>query len=149
MHKRDQESILINTLAEGHTITAACKRAGVSRMFYDRHYKSDRAFRKQVDEARAAGKNSNDDLITTMHMKKIREAHWPAIRYGLERIAETDKEKRVTPNPAITPGDLMGLVNAMPEPFRSQNQRRLREILDDAVSVEQKGLLKDEPGRNL
>ena len=147
MHKRDQESILISTLAEGHTITAACTRAGVSRMFYDRHYKSDRNFRKQVDEARSVGMHSNEDLVSTMHMKKVRDGHWPAIRYAIDKkttMEKEEKEDRRDPNSVhISPGDIRFLIDALPEPLKSRNYIRLREILDDSSAAQQAGQLID------
>ena len=94
MHKHDQVSILLSTLAEGGTITAACKRAGVSRMFYDRHYKSDLGFRKKVDEARKIGLATNNDRVISAHTKKISEGSWPAIKYYLEHHVAPYKKKR-------------------------------------------------------
>lgn len=84
MHKRDQETILIKTLAEGYTITAACKRAGVSRMFYNRHYKDDNRFRKKVDEAYVFGKQVTDDRVQSVFVKKINDGAWGSIKYYLE-----------------------------------------------------------------
>ncbi len=99
MHKRDQISVLLSTLAEGHTITAACKRAGVSRMFYDRHYKSDLAFKKQVDEVRRTGLETNNDRVVSAHMKKISDGGWPAIKYYLEHNVTPYKKMADRPEP--------------------------------------------------
>jgi hypothetical protein len=99
MHKRDQVSILINALAEGYTVTHACKKAGVSRMFYDRHYKSDREFRKQVDTARTSGRETSNDIAESMHMKLIRDGNWQAIRYRLDHHVEPYKKIPERPEP--------------------------------------------------
>ena len=99
MHKRDQESLLIQTLADGYTITVACKRASVSRMFYNRHYRSDIAFRKKVDDTRLIGKQTNDDRVLSAFMKKINDGHWPAIRYYLQHNMAQYMDKGSVPPP--------------------------------------------------
>lgn len=99
MHKRDQISVLLSTLAEGHTITAACKRAGVSRMFYDRHYKGDLDFRKKVDEARRSGKDTTDDRVSAAFLKKISEGDSRLIRYYLEHNVAPYKKIPERPEP--------------------------------------------------
>lgn len=99
MHKRDQQTILIKTLAEGYTITAACKRAGVSRMFYDRHYKSDLGFRKKADQARRSGKDTTDDRVSAAFLKKISEGDSRLIRYYLEHNVAPYKKTPERPEP--------------------------------------------------
>ncbi len=99
MHKRDEISVLLGALAEGHTITAACKRAGVSRMFYDRHYKSDLDFRKRVDEARRSGKDTTDDRVSAVFLKKISEGDSRLIRYYLEHNVAPYKKTPERPEP--------------------------------------------------
>lgn len=84
MHKRDQESLLIKTLSEGYTITAACNRAGVSRQLYYRHYKDDREFRKKVDRAQTLGKQTTDDRVLSALLKKINDGDSRLIKYYLE-----------------------------------------------------------------
>lgn len=93
MHKHDRESLLIKTLSEGYTITAACKRAGVSRMFYNRHYKDDGEFRKKVDRAHVLGKQMNDDRVVSALMKKINDYDWRPIKYYLDHNVTPYKEK--------------------------------------------------------
>ena len=99
MHKRDQVSVLISTLAEGHTITAACKRAGVSRMFFDRHYKSNPDFRKKADEARRSGKDTTNDRVSAAFLKKISEGDSRLIRYYLEHNVSPYKKIPERPEP--------------------------------------------------
>ena len=109
MHKRDQQTILIKTLAEGYTITAACKRAGVSRMFYNRHYKTDLEFRKKVDRAYILGKQVNDDRVLSVYMKQINEARdWRPIKYYLEHNVAPYMQKN-TPSP---PAGILSRVEA-------------------------------------
>ncbi|MDR3547743.1 MAG: hypothetical protein P4M11_05675 [Candidatus Pacebacteria bacterium] len=139
MHKRDQESTLIATLLEGHTITSACKRAGVSRMFYDRHYKNDRGFRKQVDEARAAGKDTNNDLITTMYFKKARDGHWPAIHYGLKKQEASEVKDSESLKGLVTVGDIRHIIDLLPESVRPLHNDHLRELLDHLAEFERTG----------
>jgi hypothetical protein len=138
MHKRDQESILIATLLEGHTITAACKRAGVSRMFYGRHYKNDRDFRQQVDDARAAGRNTNDDLVTTMYFKKIRDGHWPAIHYAVKK--KNDEEaKNKKGKQELNIGDIRSIINMLPEEAQKRHYDNIRDLLGDSAEFQQTG----------
>ena len=99
MHKRDQQTILIKILAEGYTITAACKRAGVSRMFYDRHYKGDLDFRKKADNARRSGKDTTDDRVSAAFLKKISEGDSRLIRYYLEHNVAPYKKIPERPEP--------------------------------------------------
>lgn len=136
MHSRDQKSLLIRTLTEGHTITAACARAGVSRMFYDRHYKTDPKFRKEVDDARLAGRNAYDDLVTTVHHKKIRDGHWQALQYALKK---QDEKKKEDPKPLIAQSDIRFLIEQLPEPYKSQHYRMLRELLDHSTEYSNTG----------
>lgn len=97
MHKHDQESLLIKTLSEGYTITAACKRAGVSRMFYNRHYKDDRKFRKEVDKALTLGKQTTDDRVASMFTKKMSDGNWQAIKYYMEHNMAPYMKKSAAP----------------------------------------------------
>lgn len=75
---------LLKTLSEGYTITAACTKAGVSRMFYNRHYRSNPAFRKKADAARHLGKQTTDDRVTSAFLKKISDGDSRLIKYYLE-----------------------------------------------------------------
>lgn len=99
MHKHDEKSLLIKTLAEGYTITAACKRAGVSRMFYDRHYKDDSGFRKKIDRARALGKQVTDDRVISAFLKKINDGNSRLIRYYLEHNVAPYMQKSIVSPP--------------------------------------------------
>lgn len=137
MHKRDQVSILIATLLEGHTVTSACKRAGVSRMFYDRHYKTDRGFRKEVDDARAAGRNTNQDLIATMYLKKVRDGHWPAIHYAMKKQDIVESEKPTTGQ--FGPGDIRTIIDSLPKEAQDKHNTHLRELLDDVSEFQRTG----------
>ncbi|MDE2071187.1 MAG: hypothetical protein KGI70_00435 [Patescibacteria group bacterium] len=100
MHKHDQVSVLLSALAEGHTITVACKRAGVSRMFYDRHYKSDLDFHKKADAARRSGKDTTDDRVSAAFLKKISEGDSRLIRYYLEHNVAPYKKAPERSEPA-------------------------------------------------
>lgn len=117
MHKYDQISVLLSALAEGHTITVACKRAGVSRMFYDRHYKSDLDFHKKADEARRSGKDTTDDRVSAAFLKKISEGDSRLIRYYLEHNVAPYKKA--------------------PERSETISMRPVPEILSDAEAYEQ------------
>ncbi len=134
MHKRDQESIIFDTLKEGHTITAACKRAGVSRMFFYRLYKDNQKFQLKVDEAQMLGKISNDDLVDTMYMKKVREGSTPIILHAINKRDAQAKERSKSGNgqPTLAQEDIRQIIESMPEPKKSEHYTRLRELLDDA-----------------
>ena len=95
MRKKIQELKILEALREGKTITAACKRAGLSRMTYDRLYKSNLEFREAVDEAILAGKSYTDDFVMTKYMQKIGDNHWPAIRYYLDYNVIPYREDKV------------------------------------------------------
>lgn len=136
MHKHDQESILISTLEEGHTITAACKRAGVSRQLFYRLYKNRPEFRKKVEQAKRLGDDTFGDLVTTMHHKKIKDGHWQALLYALKK---QDVKKEEKPAAQITEGDIRFVIDALPEPFKSLHYSHLRELLDHSVEFERTG----------
>jgi len=136
MHKCDQESILIAALEEGATVTAACKRAGISRMLFYRLYKRSLKLRNQIDAAQQTGRLSNEDLIKTMHMKKIRDAHWPAIRYGLEKIDEKEeKSAKGSDQSVLTIGGIHEIINMLPPAYHAKHYDHLRDLIDDAVAM--------------
>ncbi len=134
MHSHDAESILISTLEEGHTVTAACKRAGVSRQLYYRLYRNKLEFRQKVDRAKVLGNETFDDLVTTMHHKKLKDGHWQALLYALKK---RDAAKAAKPEGQITEGDIRFLIEALPEPMKSLHYTHLRELLDDSVAATQ------------
>ncbi len=145
MHKRDQESILINALADGHTILTACRKAGVSRQLFYRLLRNNHKFRKEVSDAQIIGRDTNDDLIKTMHMKKVRDEHWPSIQYGLKKIdaKELAEKKNATNNPSLMPGDVRELIETLPEPYKSKHMGNLRDLLSDVSIAFNGGLSKD------
>ena len=151
MHKQESKSVLIESLTDGHTITAACKRAGVSRMFYDRHYKTDTDFRKQVDAAKEEGRKTNEDLILTMHMKKIRDGHWQALQYALKKKDAADA-KADNNQPTLGIGDIRFIIDQLPEGSREIHYMHLRELLDDTAEFKRTGKIRvrgNEPGDDL
>jgi hypothetical protein len=103
MKRRSEESILLKTLADGYTITTACQRAGVSRMFYNRHYRNDREFREKADEARTLGKQTNDDRVQSAFLKKINDGDSRLIRYYLEHNVNPYKKTRGRYQPVALP----------------------------------------------
>lgn len=139
MKKSEQKSTLVNTLAEGHTITAACKRAGVSRMFYDRHYKKDIRFRQKVDDAREAGRTSNSDLIKTVYLKKVRDGHWPAIHYAIKKEDEIEAKQAASPRVTVGIGDVRRIIDELPEPYRSIHHDHIIQLISDATEFERTG----------
>jgi hypothetical protein len=136
MHRHDQESLIISTLEEGHTVTAGCKRAGVSRQLFYRLCKSRTEFRKKVDQAKALGNDTLDDLAQTMLNKKMKDGHWQALLYALKKL---DKKKDEKPVGQISEGDIRFLIEALPEPYKTQHWTHLRELLDHSVEFEQTG----------
>jgi hypothetical protein len=71
-------------------------------MFYNRHYKDDRDFRKKVDKAYTLGKQVNDDRVLSAFMKKINDYDWRPIRYYLEHNIATYMEKGASPPPVAS-----------------------------------------------
>ena len=136
MHRHDQESILVSTLEEGHTITAACRRAGVSRQLFYRLCKNRPEFRKKVEQAKVLGNDTFDDLVTTMHHKKIKDGHWQALQYALKK---QDMKKDEKPATQITEGDIRYVIEGLPEPYKSQHYAHLRELYDHSVEFERTG----------
>jgi hypothetical protein len=136
MHTHDQESILISTLEEGHTVTAACKRAGVTRQMFYRLSRAKPAFRKRVEEARTAGSETNMDLIITMYYKKVREGHWPALHYALKK---QDNKKDEDSNEKISQDDIRSIINGLPEPYKAKHYAYLQELLEHLVEFQNTG----------
>ena len=136
MHRHDQESLLIKTLEEGHTITAACKRADVSRTLYYRLYKTKLEFRKRVDAAMALGNETFDDLVKTVHHKKIKDGHWQALQYALKK---QDTKKAAEPQVLIGVGDIRFIIDQLPEPHKTQYYHMLRDLLSHSTEYSNTG----------
>ena len=130
MHSHDQESLLIKTLEEGHTITAACKRAGVSRTLYYRIYETKPEFKKRVDAAVMLGRNTFDDLVTTMLHKKIKDGDRQILLYALKK---QDQKKEKDPEPLIAQSDIRFIIDQLPEPYKTQYYHMLRDLLSHSV----------------
>ena len=137
MRKRQIKSLLVSTLEDGHTITAACKRAGVSRMLYYRYRKDDLDFRRSVDEAIQQGRTTNDDLITTMYLKKVRDGHWPALHYAMKK--KDEREKNAKPEVTVGVGDVRRIIDNLPEPYRTIHHDHIIQLISDATEFERTG----------
>ena len=81
--KASKYESLLKPLSEGYTITSACTKAGVSRMFYNRHRRDNPEFRKKTDEARLLGKQVNDDRVMSAFLRKINDGDSRLIKYYL------------------------------------------------------------------
>jgi hypothetical protein len=136
MHKHDQESLIITTLEEGHTITAACKRAGVSRQLFYRLCKSSAQFRKKVEQAKVMGNETFDDLVKTVYHKKIKDGDRQILLYALKK---QDAKNAEEPPALITQGDIRLIIDPLPEPFKSLHYSHLRDLLSHSLEFERTG----------
>ena len=101
--KASKYESLLKPLSEGYTITSACTKAGVSRMFYNRHRRDNPEFRKKTDEARLLGKQVNDDRVMSAFLRKINDGDSRLIKYYLEHNVAPYKKKRQAPPPPALP----------------------------------------------
>jgi hypothetical protein len=115
-------------------------------MFYSRHYNDDVAFQAKVDEAHAAGCSTNEDLIDTVYMKKVREGYWPAIHYALKK---KDRVESKEPPTVFDPGDLQTLIGSLPKSQQPRYHELLRDLLHDAMEASRAGSLIPPDGLDL
>jgi len=66
-------------------VQVACQRAGIGRATYYRWYKENPEFQKKADEAMAEGEDLFNDLGEHQLLTLMKDKHWPAIRYWLDK----------------------------------------------------------------
>lgn len=66
-------------------VQIACQRTGIGRATYYRWYKENPEFRKTADEAVMEGEELFNDLGEHQLMILMKDKHWPAIRYWLDK----------------------------------------------------------------
>ena len=86
---------LLEELSKHGIVSAACKRAGLSRAQYYRWYKDDPKFKEAADEAHMLGTQEVNDLARSRLLQKIDQGESWAIRYHLSR---RDGEYKLPPD---------------------------------------------------
>ena len=66
-------------------VQVACQRTGIGRATYYRWYKENLEFQKIADEALAEGEGLFNDLGEHQLMILMKDKHWPAIHYWLDK----------------------------------------------------------------
>jgi hypothetical protein len=82
------------------------------------------------------GNDTFDDLVTTMHHKKVKDGEWQPLLYALKKL---DKKKEEKPVSQLSEGDIRFVIDALPEPYKTQHWIHLRELLDHSVEFTQTG----------
>lgn len=98
MNKRQRKSVtkaLLEELSKHGIVSAACKRAGLSKAQYYRWYKDDPKFKEAADEAHMLGTQEVNDLARSRLLQKIDQGESWAIRYHLSR---RDGEYKLPPD---------------------------------------------------
>jgi hypothetical protein len=88
MNQRQRKLVtkaLLAELAKHGIVSAACKRAGLSKAQYYRWYKDDPTFKEAADEAHMLGTQEVNDLARSRLLQKIDQGESWAIRYHLSR----------------------------------------------------------------
>lgn len=88
MNQRQRKLVtkaLLEELSKHGIVTAACKRAGLSKAQFYRWCADDPVFQREVDLAQKAGKEEINDLARSRLVQKIDQGDWQAIRFQLSR----------------------------------------------------------------
>jgi hypothetical protein len=104
MNARQRKSVtkaLLDELSKHGIISAACKRAGLSKAQYYRWHKDDPIFKEAADEALVLGLQEANDLARSRLLQKIDQGEGWAIRYQLSR---RDPSYRLPPERVMTGG---------------------------------------------
>lgn len=75
----------LEILRENPWISFAAKKSGISRSTIYRWMKDDPELRRAIDEAQKAGSSQLDEMAEMGLVKKIKEGHFQAIKYYLDR----------------------------------------------------------------
>lgn len=80
-----QKETLLGHLRRYPIIQVACEKSDVGRQTYYRWRKEDAKFSKSVDEALSEGEELFNDLGEHQLLTLMKDKHWPAIRYWLDK----------------------------------------------------------------
>ena len=82
--ERLRESI-VASLEKYPIVKIACSKAGVSKATYYRWREEDESFRDRIDQALIHGEDSLNEMAEHQTIALIKDRHFPAIRFWLER----------------------------------------------------------------
>lgn len=82
MKLKDQ---LLGQLRHYPIVQVACEKAGVGRQTYYRWREENKEFRESADKAILEGEDLFNDLGEHQLLSLMKDKHWPAIRYWLEK----------------------------------------------------------------
>jgi hypothetical protein len=80
---RDEQSKILQLLSENPSISAACKKLGLSRMTFHRWYKGNLEFRERVDAALVHGRSFWIEIAELGIVKHVKEGNLNAQKYFL------------------------------------------------------------------
>lgn len=90
----EQKEALLAQLRRYPIVQVACEKADVGRQTYYRWRNEDDDFSKATDEALAEGEELFNDLAEHQLLALMKDKHWPAIHFWLEkRHPKFDKTK--------------------------------------------------------
>jgi len=80
-----QKEIILGHLRRYPIIQVACEKSDVGRQTYYRWRKEDAKFSKATDDALSEGEELFNDLGEHQLLTLMKDKHWPAIRYWLDK----------------------------------------------------------------
>ncbi len=90
----EEKEELLAQLRRYPIVQVACEKASVGRQTYYRWLKEDEEFKRATEEALAEGEELFNDLGKHQLLTLMKDKHWPAIHYWLEkRHPEFNKTK--------------------------------------------------------
>lgn len=93
---QQQQTKLLELLAESGNVSYSCKRAGISRDTYYRWRADDEPFSLKADKAVTGGKEFVNDLAHTKLIQMINDGHFGAVKFQLSNCHDDYHPKKTT-----------------------------------------------------
>ena len=110
--KEQRKKRVLKELERNPIVQIACLKTGVARTSFYRWRQEDRSFDQAATDAREEGYLFTCEMTESQVLKKIKEGHFPAMRFWLEKNSKhygrTDNDQE-NDNPMLGWGDLLGL----------------------------------------
>lgn len=79
------KKLVIDQLCRYPIVQVACEKTGIGRQTYYRWREEDKEFEESADKAMLEGEDFFNDLSEHQLLSLMKDKHWPAIRYWLEK----------------------------------------------------------------
>lgn len=95
MHNKTSKKELLEQFKKNPNVTAVCGRAGISTSTFYRWCQKSKEFKKQVDEAMEAGRQTINDFAESQLIQAIKDRSIPAIKYWLDNNHKKYSKKMI------------------------------------------------------